>query len=475
MTVVGEVADVTVGRAETGPTAEFYQPVAQVDKDHCRPFSPNPIFGGGEPIVVRSGRPPDQMENSVRAVVRSIDPTRTCAKFAAKLSKVVLCAMFLCCSGCIHHKNAIENGYRLIENSGAPMLVPTNGQSSDLGNFQTSTLVLPGGSASAKDQVSQQCTINGEIFSLRSASPQDSKYWIVRSPSISGWYTLASKIDIYSQWKIFTHGLAGMSESGCFPSGLTALEIRAAIAQRIPLPADEVPLFFYSEQGIGFIDLAPGMEVRLEHILPPRESISARSKGTFRTGALNYWAANYGVIARHGEGVGLKLTRKVHRGPNGGSGSEEKELFSLSQQFAQTPVLRFFLKGIYGKREVSNGILIGGSSQRQLDALTDLIHQSDPAKCINYQGTVCREFPLGAPNLYYTVWVNGHRTSCLLWTTLAALLKSQPQPEQMMALESAQVFRRLSLDHYAEIHFPGTENGAALLFLLPGDKIEWRH
>jgi hypothetical protein len=469
MTVVGEVADVTVGSPDTGPTAEFYQPVAQVDKDHCRLFSPNPIFGGSEPIVVRSALPPELMENSVRAVVRSIDLTRTGAKFAAKLSKVVLCAMFLCCSGCFHHKIAIENGFRLIDNSGAPMLVPTNGQSSDLGNFQTSTLVLPGGSASAKDQVSHQCTINDEIFSLRSASYLDSRYWIVRSPSISGWYTLASEIDIYAQWKIFTRGLARMNESGCFPSGLTALEIRAAIAQRIPLPADEVPLFFYSEQGIGFIELAPGMEVRLERILPPKKSISARSKGT------SYWAANYEVIARRGEGVGLKLTRKVHRGPNGGSGSEEKELFSLSQQFAQTPVLRLFLKGVYGKREVSNGILIGASNQRQLDALTDLIHQSDPAKCINYQGTVCAEFPLGAPNLYYTVWVNGHRTSWLFGTTLAAFLISLPQPEQMMALESAQVFRRLSLDHYAEIHFPRTENGATQLPLLPGDKIEWRH
>jgi predicted permease len=74
MTVVGEVADVKVGRPDTGATAEFYQPVAQLDKDLGGPFSPNPIFGGSEHVVVRSVLPPEQMKNSVRAVVRSIDP-----------------------------------------------------------------------------------------------------------------------------------------------------------------------------------------------------------------------------------------------------------------------------------------------------------------------------------------------------------------------------------------------------------------
>ena len=356
------------------------------------------------------------------------------------------------------------------------MLVPISGQSSQPGNFQTSTLVLPGGVASAKDQAGRQCAINGEVFSLRSASPLDSRDWIIRSPSVSGWNTLASKIDIDSQWKAFTRDLAHMNESGCFPSGLTAIQIREAIAQRIPLPADQVPLFFYSDQGIDFIDLAPGMEVRLQQFLSPGKSVSARSKSDSSLGEPDYRAASYEVVPRQGEGVRLELMQKVQKGPNGGSGSEDKTFFSLSQQFAQTPVLRLFLEGAYGKRQVSDGILIGASNETQLDALTDLIFRSDPAKCMQYRGTVCTEFPPGAPSLYYTVWVNGHRTSCLFGTSLAALSrKCQPQPEQMMTLESTRVFRRLNRDHYGEIEFPRTENGASQLPLLPGDRIQWGH
>ncbi len=74
MTVVGEVADVKVYAPDTGAIAEFYQPVAQVDKDLGGPFSPNDVWGDSGHIVVRSALPPEQMENSVRAVVRSIDP-----------------------------------------------------------------------------------------------------------------------------------------------------------------------------------------------------------------------------------------------------------------------------------------------------------------------------------------------------------------------------------------------------------------
>ena len=399
-----------------------------------------------------------------------LEPTRTGAKFASNLLEVVLCAMLLCCSGCFQHKIAIVTGFRLIENGGAPMLVSTGSQSSDPGNFQTSTLVLSGGSAGAKGQVNHECLINGDIFSLRLASSLDSRYWIIRSPSISGWDSLASKIDIGSQWKIFTRGLARMHENGCFPSSLTALEIRVAIAQRIPLPAAEVPLFFYSDQGIGFTDLAPGMEVSLHGFLPAAKSINAQSQDPPRM-----WVASYEVIPRHGKGVRLKLTRRVQKGPDGDSGPEDKELLSVSQRFAQTPVLRLFLEGVYGAGQVSHGILIGASNQRQLDALSDLIHQSDPAKCMNYQGTVCTEFPLGALSLFSTVWVDGRRTSCLFGSPLAELSRCQPRPDQTMALESAQVLRRVSHDRYAEIDFPRNKDGTSQLRLLPGDRVESRH
>lgn len=73
MTVVGEVTDVKVYGPDAGTAAEFYQPAAQVDKDLGGPFSPSDVWGNSGNIVVRSTLPPEQLENSMRAVVRSID------------------------------------------------------------------------------------------------------------------------------------------------------------------------------------------------------------------------------------------------------------------------------------------------------------------------------------------------------------------------------------------------------------------
>jgi predicted permease len=74
MMVVGEVADAKVYGPDDGATAEFYQPVAQVDKDLGGPFSPSDMWGNSGYIVVRSTLPPEQMENSLRSAVGSIDP-----------------------------------------------------------------------------------------------------------------------------------------------------------------------------------------------------------------------------------------------------------------------------------------------------------------------------------------------------------------------------------------------------------------
>jgi hypothetical protein len=394
-------------------------------------------------------------------------PTRRLLSLWSHLSKAILCGVLLCCSACFEHKITIDDGYRLRENSGAPMLVPIGGQSSDLGMFQTSEITLPGDSATRKNRVKKPCEIKGEVFSLRSSSFQ---HWIVRSPSTSGWNTLVDEIDIDLQWRTFTRQIARMDDNGCFPAGLAAVDIQLAIAQKIPLPANEVPLFFYSEQGMGIINLAPGMEVRLQKILPTGKSLSAGSREAF-----HMRLANYEVIPRHGGGVRLKLTQRVQSGPKIGSMPNEKEMFTLSQQFASAHALRLVLKGFTGNRPESDAILLGASDDKQLNVISKLIFQTDPTSCVNYRGSVCMEFPRDALSLFSTIWINGRRTSYPFGTPLAAVLRSLPQPQQSSALESLRVFRRLSPNHYAEIEFPRTQRGAAQVLLLPQDRIQWKN
>jgi predicted permease len=74
MTVVGEVADAKLGPPDQDARVQFYQPVAQEEKEFGGLAVPTDLNGNRGFIVVRSALPPDQMENSMRGVVRELDP-----------------------------------------------------------------------------------------------------------------------------------------------------------------------------------------------------------------------------------------------------------------------------------------------------------------------------------------------------------------------------------------------------------------
>src|ERR1019366_7081435 len=64
MTVVGEIGDIRQIAADANTRDQFYVPANQADVIH----------GQGGSIVLRSALPSEQMVDSLRAVVRSIDP-----------------------------------------------------------------------------------------------------------------------------------------------------------------------------------------------------------------------------------------------------------------------------------------------------------------------------------------------------------------------------------------------------------------
>ena len=74
MTVVGEVADAKLGSPDGGANAQFYVAVAQLDKASGSLAAPTDRNGNAGFIILRSTLPPEQIENALRATVRSIDP-----------------------------------------------------------------------------------------------------------------------------------------------------------------------------------------------------------------------------------------------------------------------------------------------------------------------------------------------------------------------------------------------------------------
>ena len=74
ISIVGEVANVKLSSPDQNAGEQFYLPVAQIEKDYGALALPTDLNGNFGYIVLRSGLPPEQMENSIRAAVHSIDP-----------------------------------------------------------------------------------------------------------------------------------------------------------------------------------------------------------------------------------------------------------------------------------------------------------------------------------------------------------------------------------------------------------------
>ena len=74
LTVVGEIGEVKQLAADLPTAEQFYVPASQFKADAGSFATPGMLTGNGGSIVLRSQLPPEQMADSLRAVVRSIDP-----------------------------------------------------------------------------------------------------------------------------------------------------------------------------------------------------------------------------------------------------------------------------------------------------------------------------------------------------------------------------------------------------------------
>lgn len=74
MTIVGEIADVKLGSPDLDATEQYYNPIEQTQAALGSLASPENLIGNGGYLVLRSALAPEQMENILRATVRSLDP-----------------------------------------------------------------------------------------------------------------------------------------------------------------------------------------------------------------------------------------------------------------------------------------------------------------------------------------------------------------------------------------------------------------
>jgi hypothetical protein len=74
LTIVGEVADVKQDSPDVDTSEQYYEPVEQYETSLGPLGGPTDLIGAGGYIALRTALPAEQMENALRATVRSLDP-----------------------------------------------------------------------------------------------------------------------------------------------------------------------------------------------------------------------------------------------------------------------------------------------------------------------------------------------------------------------------------------------------------------
>ncbi len=393
-------------------------------------------------------------------------------KSAARLSTGVLSLLLFFCLGCVHRTPSTQGTYRLQENAGFPMLVPSFASTRVDGDYQTARLFLPETDRKNTAKRTEDCSAEGEVFSLQPDDP--AHFWKVRSFSLQGWNHRGSEIDMDAQWRLLTEKLDLLDRHGCFPPGVNAASIRRAIAAVIPLPAGELQSFFYSADAEGFVDLAPGMEIKIEELRmsPPKTfQVAPPEIGDRQT--VSGLTSSYGYFQVVSGSGGTALRRsKPRRGWPAGENNLNAE---LANRFKATPRMRLFFETLSEGGATRSAMLLGSSSLHDLNTTTELIRTRGKVACATHQPElVCVIFVNDSVSLLASLWINGRLTLYPLGTQLVILLRGLPQGKEAKVLSSVRLMRPLASGAYAEILFPKTMEGVGQVTLLPGDRVTWR-
>jgi len=389
---------------------------------------------------------------------------------SSTVALLALLPSLLLCTGCVHRTPALGGTYTLEENSGYSLLLPSLSTQASDQDFQTTTLTLPG----SKPSRGRLCVIQGSVFSLTPDSKPNQ--WTVRSLSAVGWQKRAGNLDMHAEWNHFLRDLLEIERQSCFPRKETFYSMRRRIAETIPLPANEAAFFFYSFGGSGFVDLAPGMLIRIERPLIQNATSTARAnyKGSLE--------ADYRVTAPSSIGVELLLSHTANRRAARSLAADANLLFDLSARFKPHPLLRLFLQSIGDAREQPIAILLGASSIHDLDEATRRVEENGRTRCPDSQAALdCISF--------------GNQTAVSLLSSVRINSRTEPQPfgtpmgyvieiasstsgrrnaATDRALQTASLIRPLVDGGYAEVKFPRTWDSISHIVLLPGDRLEWK-
>jgi hypothetical protein len=391
-----------------------------------------------------------------------------------RLSRAMLGLSLLDLLGCAHKAIHVDAALSLEKTSGYPILVPSVSPITLTKDFQTSLVSLRSSNLNTSPAPMQQCSIVGSVFSLSPAVSSRVDQWLIKSPSDQGWET-HGEIDVREEWDRFTAEISSRVSRGCFPAGESVSSVIRAIAERMPLPASESLLFFYSLGNAGYVDLSPGMQIRIESTVHEK----SESKQNSATKPESFFA-QYEIVPLSETGVALELSKADGRQIRKSSNVNVNLILHLPVRFAKKPILRLFLASLGNDRALRSPILIGSSDLLALEVATSQIEKMGDGACPSNVPTSVDCIAFGrdtAISLLSSIWINGRLLYYPIGTTVGYIIEiySKSEIEQSRIIETLSLRRPLEIGGYAKVSIPKTLTSAQQVILLNGDRLTWKH
>jgi hypothetical protein len=378
-----------------------------------------------------------------------------------------MAALLTAFMGCTAHPS--RGVYRLSEiNSQYFLLSPDAAHSQ--GEHQTLLIPRARKGDDPHGSLVSDCSIKGPWFSFYQIPGSNS--WTAETPAAPAWERSGGTVDMEDEWQTFERAFYGLQQRRCFSSPHEYLFVKQRIAASLSAPAGDTLFYRYGYGPGGYVDLAPGMQVRIERdIYGSHSSAPARSTDYQGTTITSYEvAAN---VERETKLIFLRTDKKS-------SGATAPAVIAsdatLATQFAATSHLRLFLQDlVISGNAKTPAILIGASNHDDLNAVTREIENKPQISCTDllrrqvscafFDGTVTVS-PL------LQVVLNGAPTYVPIGSKLWFILPQVKDAQQARLLRTLRVERPFQ-GKTIEVEFARTEAEISQLLLLGGDRISW--
>lgn len=370
-----------------------------------------------------------------------------------RIAFIALASSFF--TGCLRHSpSTIPGAYRFQKFSDVTVLAPP-GLVRTTGNTQETVIALEHKRRAQVVIKDESCVIDGSHFSLHPG--QSDGHWRVTSPTPEAWNTPEIQASGEGEWLVFTNGIAILASHGCFPPDVSSYSVQRRIVEAIPIPADRALRFYYSLTSAGFVDLQPGMQLRIETVDPNR------GKAASHTTQLS-------VIGLTPTGVALEPPAKRKET----KAAEANSYRDLPQTFSEQPLLRLFLEQATTDTEhARKAILVGTRTSKEMDSETTALFRNNEGGCPPMGlAAVCTEFPNGSVSLLTSVTVNGRARFYAPGTTLLQMIDAVPEPQRTAAFASLSLARKYGAAS-VPILVPRLEEDLVNVLLINGDQVRW--